>query len=778
MLKFIRHIYIAILGLSSLFLLIAGGKLISLGGSFFYLILGLIYLISTILLTKNKVAAIYLNIFALLLTFIWAISERGLLYWPMLSRIMLPLVFVFVSYFIFFHRKVGAKTIVFSFASLIAFIGMIIAAFFPHDATYATADHYQKHATFEQAENWVAYGRTNAGTRFSPFTQINKDNVKDLKPVWTYHTGDLEPGIDQNTPLQIDELVYSCSPNGIVAALDVDTGKAVWRQDINDRSPRWQRCRGVGYYDAKAVRTAVSTSQRAVTTHAVCAQRIVHSTNNARLVEFDAKTGEICEQFGDKGFVDLKVGQGEVKPGFYFQTSAPLVAGDTIVIGGWVVDNQEVGEPSGVIRGFDANTGELKWAWDLANPNIDKLPPAGQSYTRATPNAWTTLSYDPKLGLVYAPLGNQTPDYFGAQRLEASNKYNSSLVALDVNTGKERWHFQTTHYDIWDYDLPSQPALMDVPDKSGKIVPAVMQTTKRGQIFLLNRETGQPIADVVEKPVSASTIPEEKTSPTQPYSVGMPTIGAIQLSETKVWGITIFDQLMCRIQFKEMNYQGDLTPIGLKKTIQQPGNIGGLNWGSVSYDHKNQIAYVNDIRIPSFFWLIKRAEYAEAVKSLVKDSSGHGPSEQRGTPYGMATEIWLSQLQMPCTEPPYGTISAIDMKSKQLLWQVPVGTTQDQGPFGIKSHLPLAIGLPTYAGTSTTAGGLVFFAGSQDFYLRAFDAATGRMLWKYRLPVGASATPMTYISPKTGKQYVVISAGGAATSKERGDYVMAFALDK
>ncbi|WP_241675208.1 membrane-bound PQQ-dependent dehydrogenase, glucose/quinate/shikimate family [Acinetobacter guerrae] len=765
---------------TSLFLIIGGISLISAGGSFYYFLLGLIYLASSFLLYKNKSLGFYLVIIALVITFLWAIYERGFAYWPMLARIMVPLGLAFVALYALRKEHYNAKTLGFSLGSLVIFIGMAIAAFFPHDVQYANGKSYQAHTPFGMPENWTAYGRTNAGTRFSPFTLINRDNVKNLQVAWTYHTGDKGPGIDQNTPLQVDNLLYSCSRNGIIAALDVDTGKSVWKFDANGRSPIWQRCRGLGYFDARQTNLTKSIAATAAqgANQAQCQQRIVQTTNDARLLELDAKTGQPCQEFGQQGYVDLKTGMGDVKPGFYFQTSAPLVANDTIVIGGWVVDNQEVGEPSGVIRGFDAKTGALKWAWDLGNPAIDKLPPTGQTYTRGTPNSWSTLSYDDKLGLVYVPLGNNTPDYYGRERPEFSNKYNSSLVALDVRTGKEKWHFQTTHYDLWDYDLPSQPALMDVPDQNGHIVPAVMQTTKRGQIFVLNRETGQPIADVVEKPVpSKSPIPDEKPlSPTQPYSVGMPTIGADHLNEKKIWGVTLFDQLVCRIQFKKMSYEGDFTPVGFNKTLEQPGNLGGMNWGSVAYDAKNQIAYMNDIRIPSVFWLVKRDEFAKVSKKYPSDGTGHGPSPQTGTPYGMVTMMWTSAMETPCTEPPFGTISAIDMKSKQVLWQVPVGTTKDLGPWGIKSHIPLAMGMPTYAGTSVTAGGVLFFAGSQDYYLRAYDAATGQEIWKYRLPIGASATPMTYVSPQTGKQYIVVSVGGAAHSNEVGDYVMAFAL--
>ncbi|MGT2569801.1 membrane-bound PQQ-dependent dehydrogenase, glucose/quinate/shikimate family [Acinetobacter ursingii] len=781
--KIMRILIILITLFTSLFLIIGGISLISAGGSFYYLLLGLIYLASSFLLYKNKALGFYLTIIALVLTGLWAIYERGFAFWPMLARIMVPLGLAFVALYALRKEHYHAKTLGLSLGSLVIFIGMAIAAFFPHDAQYANGKSYQPHTPFGMPENWTAYGRTNEGTRFSPFTLINRDNVKNLQVAWTYQTGDKGPGVDQNTPLQIDNLLYSCSRNGIIAALDVDTGKSVWKFDANGRSPMWQRCRGLGYFDARVATPQRSIGQVALTreNHRVqCQQRIVQTTNDARLLELDSKTGQPCQEFGQQGYVDLKTGMGEVKPGFYFQTSAPLVANDTIVIGGWVVDNQEVAEPSGVIRGFDAKTGELKWAWDLGNPAIDKLPPEGQTYTRGTPNSWTTLSYDDKLGLVYIPLGNNTPDYYGKERPEFSNQYNSSLVALDVRTGKEKWHFQTTHYDLWDYDLPSQPALMDVPDQNGQIVPAVMQTTKRGQIFLLNRETGQPIADVVEKPVpSKSPIPDEKPlSPTQPYSVGMPTIGADHLNEKKIWGVTLFDQLVCRIQFKKMSYEGDFTPVGFNKTLEQPGNLGGMNWGSVAYDAKNQIAYMNDIRIPSVFWLVKRDEFAQVNKKYPSDGTGHGPSPQTGTPYGMVTMMWTSAMETPCTEPPFGTISAIDMKSKQVLWQVPVGTTKDLGPWGIKSHIPLAMGMPTYAGTSVTAGGVLFFAGSQDYYLRAYDAATGQEIWKYRLPVGSSATPMTYVSPKTGKQYIVVSVGGAAHSSEVGDYVMAFALNQ
>jgi len=432
-----------------------------------------------------------------------------------------------------------------------------------------------------------------------------------------------------------------------------------------------------------------------------------------------------------------------------------------------------------VLRAFDARTGELVWAWDMGNPTITRDPPAGSHYTRGTPNMWSTPAYDDVLGLVYVPLGNETPDYYGMGRNPASNQYNSSVTALDVETGRPRWSLQTVHHDIWDYDVPSQPALVDLPDDHGGIVPALLQTTKRGQLFLLNRATGEPISRIVERSVPQNgAVPEERLSPTQPFSIDMPTIGADLLSERKAWGMTMFDQLWCRISFKQHRYDGDFTPIGLTRSLQQPSNAGGLNWGSVSIDRVNHIAFVNDVRVPNSYWLVPRSGYEEMLRHYPLGDAGHGPAPQLGTPYGIATEMWMSPLGVPCNQPPFGTVSAVDLVSRKLLWQVPAGTPEEVGPLGITSHLPMPVGMPTYAGTSTTAGGLLFFAGSQDFYIRAYDTRTGEELWKAPLPVGASATPMTYVAPKTGRQYVVVSVGGAAHSAKVGDYVLAFALPR
>ena len=505
-----------------------------------------------------------------------------------------------------------------------------------------------------------------------------------------------------------------------------------------------------------------------------CARRVFIGTVDARLLALDAASGRPCPGFGQEGAVDLKVGMGLVQPFYYMPTSMPTVMGNRIVVGGWVQDGASVDEPSGVVRAFSADTGELLWAWDPDNPEITKLPPPGQTYSRTTPNVWAPPSFDEKLGLVYLPTGNQTPDFWGGHRRPLSDVYSSSVVAIDINTGKVRWHFQTTRHDLWDYDVPSQPALYDLPDGKGGTIPAPVQLTKRGQIFLLDRVTGKPLADVVDKPVPTDVEQGDRVAATQSYSVGMPAIGAEPLTEKDMWGATFFDQLICRIKFRKIRYDGDFTlPHEADMSLQYPGNYGGFNWGSAAIDEANGILYGNSMRMPMWIQFVSRA-FADNPDA----PGGHdGLHVQAGTPYGVIKGMFMSPLGIPCHAPPYGELSAIDLKQKTLLWKIPLGTVQDtELPIGIKGTLPIPIGVPVMGGPMATAAGLVFVGGSYDYYLRAMDSTTGRELWKGRLPVGGQATPMTYVSPKSGRQFVVITASGQRGSANRGDYVIAYAL--
>ncbi|MDY6860372.1 MAG: PQQ-binding-like beta-propeller repeat protein, partial [Pseudomonadota bacterium] len=563
-----------------------------------------------------------------------------------------------------------------------------------------------------------------------------------------------------NTPIQVGDTLYSCTPFNKIYAINAETGEERWSYDSKATSPAWQRCRGVAYYESE---TAVEE----------CRTRIVMSTIDARLIEVDAETGTPCPQFGDNGQLDLRIGMGEVKPGFYYTTSQPTVTEGLVILGGFVADNVEVGEPSGVVRAFSAETGDLVWAWDLGNPaNTGAAPPEG--YTRGTPNMWSNPAVDEDLGMIYLPIGNSTPDFWGGQRTEAADAYNTSVAALDIRTGREVWHQQLVHHDLWDYDNASQPALYDFQDGTGGTTPAVIQMTKTGQIFVMDRRTGEMLIDVEERPVPAGKAEGERYSPTQPFAVGMPMIGSTTLTEADMWGATPIDQMLCRIAFRELRYDGPFTPPGEDASLLWPGFYGGMNWGSASIDPARDYLIFNDIRVAQRIQLIPR----EQTQSYV-DGGGHsGFSGQTGTPYGVTKVNFMSPLGIPCQKPPFGTMTAVDLKTRQIAWQVPLGTVQDTGPLGIKMGLPIPVGMPTLGGPVTTSGGVVFFAGTQDFYLRAMDVETGKELWKARLPVGANATPMSYVSPESGDQFVVISAGGARDSADVGDYVIAYKLKK
>ncbi|MGH6910374.1 MAG: PQQ-binding-like beta-propeller repeat protein, partial [Phenylobacterium sp.] len=603
--------------------------------------------------------------------------------------------------------------------------------------------------------------------------------VQNLKVAWTVRTGDIAKGgsEDQNTPSQIGDSVYICTPRNIVIAVDADTGKERWRHDPGIKPFFWNRCRGVGYYERAPAPVYLGGVSRPP---AICDRRIISTTIDARMFALDAATGQPCPGFGVNGVVDLKAGMGEVKRGFYFQTSAPTVANDRVIVGGWVMDNRELGEPSGAVRAFSAETGQLIWAWDLGDPTIDKLPPPGKTYTRGTPNVWSTPAFDPALGLVYLPTGNATPDYWGSHRSDASDRYSSSVVALDIATGKERWHFQTTHHDLWDYDVPSQPMLMDFPTVGGAKTPALIQLTKRGQIFVLDRATGKPLTQVVEKPVPGGAEKGEWTSPTQPYSVGMPAIGAQKLSEKMMWGATPIDQLFCRIAFKKARYDGDFTPPGLKPSIQYPANGGGQNWGSGALDPARGLLIMPEVRMAMTVQLVPTKDKRMSLDLAgARSAKGHD-----AVAYKSRNPYMLSLLMVPCLQPPGGTITAVDLATRKIAWQVPAGTAEYAGPLGLNSGLKIPMGNSTLGGPVATAGGLVFHAATADPYLRAYDTGTGKVVWQAKLPVGVGGTPMSYVSPASGKQYVVVSAGGARNTggmrntKQRGDYVIAFALPK
>lgn len=804
-------LYVRLIGivliLSGLILAVGGGFLISYGGSFYYLPMGIALFLSGVSIFTLRSWGVVLFALAYIATVAWALWEVGLDFWPLVPRLVALTGFAALVAFaypsIMNYRK-GEKSYWGGYVLGILLLASLGVVFFQslqtHYGYFATEKPVRKTVSNDDAPiDWQQYSNTTKGTRFSGAEQITPDNIDKLKTAWTFRTGDIPENSgagpeDQNTPLFIDNTLFVCTPFNKVIAIEPETGKQLWKYDPKITTPNWQRCRGLAYYtpvateidqadlantptmdQEKELAAPNEFAQTNVTASSdkanACGARIFMNTTDDRLVALDPATGKLCEDFGDKGVVDLKLNMGDIPPGYHGPTAPPTVAGEVVVVAGRVADNYSTGEPSGVVRAYSVHDGHLVWAWDPGNPETKTTPADGKMYTRGSVNVWATMAYDPKLDLIYAPTGNATPDFWAGERTKYDDEFNSSIVAIEAKTGKIRWKYQTVHHDLWDYDLPSQPLLYDIPDGKGGTVPALLQTAKSGEIFMLNRETGKPLAEVVEKPVTQGNVEGERYSKTQPFSVGMPSVGNQTLKESDMWGATPFDQLWCRIEFASMDYNGLFTPPGMNKTLQWPGSLGGMNWGSVSVDPTTDYMFINDMRIGLVNWMIPR-------KDISPNASGieMGVVPQSGTPFGAMRLRFMSPIGVPCQAPPYGTMRAIDLKTRQVVWKVPVGTVEDTGIMGIPMHLPAPVGMPTLGGSLSTKSGLLFFAGTQDFYLRAYDSHTGKEVWKYRLPVGSQGTPITFISPKNGKQYIVLTASGARQSPARGDYVMAWEL--
>jgi len=487
-------------------------------------------------------------------------------------------------------------------------------------------------------------------------------------------------------------------------------------------------------------------------------------TLDARLIALDAATGQPCEGFGSGGSVDLGAGIGDRAPGEYGVTSPPAIIGARVVVGSMVLDDRRVDAPGGVVRAFDARTGALLWGWDPV-----PRPTGAAPWTRGTTNAWAPLSVDEARGLVFVPTGNTSPDYYGGLR-NGLDLYSSSVVALDAKTGAVRWHFQTVHHDVWDYDVPAQPTLFDWPGPHGP-VPALVQATKLGHVFVLARETGAPLFPVEERPVpQAGAVPGETLSPTQPFPVLPAPLHPESLSPDDAFGFTPWDRAKCREAIASLRSDGIFTPPSAEGSVQYPGMIGGSNWGGVAVDPGRGVLIVNTQRIATRIRLLTRDE----VRAKYGDTPpAYGLEPQEGTPYALERMPLLSPLGAPCNPPPWGTLAAIDLATGAKRWEVPLGTTRDLAPWPLWLHT----GTPNLGGPLVTASGLVFIGATTDFFLRAFDEATGRELWKGRLPTGGHATPMTYRLRADAKQYVVIAAGGhGILGTPPGDALIAFTL--
>jgi quinoprotein glucose dehydrogenase len=766
----ITTIILAIIGL---FLTAGGVWLTALGGSWYYLLVGLAFLVTAWLLYRRRSSALWLYAAIVLGTLIWAVWEIGFDWWSLAPR---GGVVVLVALWLLtpwvrkrLSGRDGRAVLIFS---VLAALGVAIYSMsidardmtgsLPTEQVTPTADL----GGDAPAGEWPYYGRTQFGQRYSPLDQITVANVADLKPAWTYRTGDIRGPDDvtettyQVTPLKIDDTLYICTPHNFAIAIDAATGKEKWRFDPKigpENQRQHQTCRGVSYYhDAK-----VAAGQP-------CAERVYLPTSDARLIALDATNGQVCPAFGQEGTVDLDAGMPYPKAGYYYSTSAPLIADGKIIVGGAVNDNYSTQEPSGVIRAFDADTGQLVWNWDSGNPEQTEPLAAGQTYTANSPNMWSTASADEKLGLVYVPLGNQTPDQLGMNRSENVEKFSSSIVALDLATGRMRWVRQTVHHDLWDMDVPAQPTLIDLTTENG-VVPALVGPTKQGDIYVLNRETGEPIIPVTEVPAPGGAIEGDHTAPTQPSS-GL-SFNPPPLTGADMWGLTLFDQLACRIEFKKLRYEGRYTPPSVQGTLVYPGNFGTFNWGGVAVDPVRQVLFGMPTYLAFKSQLIPRDQVPPPDNGR---GSEQGLNRNEGAPYAVVMGPFLSPLGIPCQSPPWGYVAGVDLRTGKIAYKHRNGTVYDMTPL----PLPFKVGVPGIGGPMITAGGVAFLGAAVDDYLRAYDLTTGRQLWRARLPAGGQSTPMTY-TVADGRQFVVIVAGGhGSIGTKAGDYVMAYALGK
>lgn len=787
-----RRLYAFLLLLIGLLLTLGGVWLISLSGSFYYFAAGLLVLASAIFIWRGEALGRWVYGAMLVGTVAWALAEVGFSFWGLAPRLVAPVVLGFGLLIpligganrdspLRLPRRGGVLLAV----GLVAATGLGGALHSRQTPNPDPVFRMGLQAAFPSPDagvppnisgDWLHYGNDRGGAKFSPLTQLTPQTVSSLKVAWTADLGPAPAGNPGNlrvTPLKVGDTLYACTPFNTVVALDAETGKRRWTHSeyAGEGAPSAGACRGVAYYHVAGAPPGL------------CAARILWVSRKGNLMALDAATGRPCVDFGENGRTSLLTGMGDVPTDYYQVTSAPQVVRGKIVIGGWVTDGQYWGEPSGVIRGYDAVTGRFAWAYDVGRPDRRGEPPPGEHYTRSTPNSWAPISADEQLGLVYLPIGNAVPDYYGRQRRTFDEDIASSILAIDAESGERRWRFATVHHDLWDYDIGSQPTLVDLPVE-GQVVPALIQATKQGEIFVLDRRTGEPIRPVREMPTPQGPVaPGERLSPTQPYSVAMPSFAGPRLREVDMWGVTPLDQLVCRIQFKQTRYEGVFTPPQLERpTLTAPGNMGGIDTGGVAVDLDRMVMVTNASRIPVRNQLITRAEARKRGVGIVgKDPHANPFATQamENTPYAAAVRPFLGLLNTPCIAPPWGLITAVDLRTGAVLWNRPLGTARDSGPLGIPSMLPIEIGLPNAGGPIITRGGLVFIAAVTERTFRAIDLRSGREVWTARMPTAGQSTPITYWSDSSDRQFVVIAAGGLAHFQTKsGSTLVAYALPR
>ncbi|MBB4003307.1 PQQ-binding-like beta-propeller repeat protein [Aurantimonas endophytica] len=871
-------IAICLLALIGLALTGGGIWLLTLGGSWYYLVCGIAFLATAALVFLRRPEALIVFALVVVGTLIWALYEVGFDWWPLAARGGLVFLLGLLLLTPWVTRRLGTRNVADALdgrdrrptvthgagAALSAALGIAlvvaVSSWFSdqHNIVGSLPGPRAEAPTYDIPDGeWHAYGRTQAGQRYSPLAQITPANVGDLEEAWHYHTGDeSQPGDPtettfQVTPLKIGDRLFLCTPHQNVIAVNATTGEEIWRYDPQiqgELALQHLTCRGLSYQppgdataaaaptavpDAAATEapdaatpagatppaaaadteqagegeapaaTATELSQGgnltapqtggeaetdqpvspeasagqpvAATTSsrdtATCDAKLFMPTADARVIALDPETGAVCGNFGNgTGQIDLWQRMPNVNPGSYYSTSPVIVAGNLIIVGGTVLDNVSTSEASGVIRAFDIATAELVWAWDSGNPDQTAPLPEGQTYTPNSPNSWSISAADEELGLVYVPLGNEPPDQWGPDRSEAVERFSSSVVALDIATGEVRWVYQTVHHDLWDFDVPSQPSLLDIT-VGGESVPVLVQPTKQGEVFVLDRRTGEPVLPVIEKPAPGGAVEPDFTAPTQPVSAL--SFDPQALRESDMWGATMLDQLACRIAFRGYKYEGRYTPPSLEGTLVYPGNFGVFNWGSVAVDPVRQVMFSTPAYLAFVSTLVPRDDETSLV---VNDEQPEGAlpalNENFGAPYAVELAPFTSWLGLPCQAPPWGYVAGADLTTGEIVWMHKNGTVRDQSPIPV----PFKMGVPDLGGPVMTAGGVAFISGTLDYYVRGYDVTTGKELWKARLPAGGQATPMSY-EGADGRQYILVAAGGhGSLGTKRGDSVIAYAL--
>lgn len=789
-------VFVSLLALFAVVLSWFGAQVLVLGGGLYFLVAGLLLLTAALAgLSGRSGATLFVLSGVVLLTALWGIVEVSALGWmdawqfDLAGRIALPALLLMLGLAIVsFGASDGkawrnkssmaaAALLGLSAVLAIGFLGIHWERVEEPSLIGVESESLPGH---NLATEWTAYGGSALGAAYSPATLITRGNLGRLDEAWRFRTQDLPPNdrvffSAQNTPIYAQGLLYTCSASNKVFALDPASGQPVWEFDPGVSPSDMESlfsvaCRTVGFHESGEI-------------SGHCATRVFLATADSRLIALDARTGGLCSEFGNQGLVDLSSGMGLQETGLASSTSGPAVIGDLVIIGQQVSDNQRRDAPSGVVRAYQAGSGDLSWAWDALRQGRAAMPLAeGEIFPRGTPNVWNVISGDADAGLVYIATGNSANDHWGGTRSVEEDQFTSAVVAIDMASGETVWHFATVMHDLWDYDLGAQPALMDL-EIEGRQRRVVVQATKTGSIFILDAATGEHLRALEYRPSPQGALPGDWVAAAQPQAVSFPNFAARigpdpeVLNYRNTWGVAMIDAALCRRDFLRMDYVGIYTPPSENPhgSLLFPGTVGGINWGGIALDLSRDILITNHSRLPNRLTMHPRQEVDELPVGMGGARPDQDIAPHWKSPWGVTRPMWLSILGAPCIAPPWGYLAATDLHSGRLMWSQPLGTGFDTGPSGLPTFLRVPLGTVNLGGALTTASGLVFIAAAQDNFIRAFETETGRLLWTARLPAGGQASPMTFIHED--KQYVVIVAAGHQRLETTvGDYVVAFSL--